>query len=191
MKIRTKNKRLLGVRGFSLIEILLAIGIFAFTIVAIIAMLGSTSQATSEVLNTVNASQIADSVRTELENLGYDNLIASTNGADPLELFGTKDAARVVVKSNANRDPDDEPPGINERDRFFRIEVERLGSNGSSLVFRNDFTSDANAAQLPVTVRVYWPHNIPLGSSSSAFREVEAAKQSIAIFNVSIPRTVR
>jgi hypothetical protein len=72
------------------------------------------------------------------------------------------------------------------RDLFFRIEVERLGNPGDSLDFKSDGSVEWPAAQLPVTVRVYWPHNVPVGDQ---VREVEASKQSIAIFNISIPRT--
>lgn len=181
-------------RGFSLIEVLLAIGVFAFTILAVIAMLGSSSQATAEVLNSVNAGQISDAIRTELENYGYDALVSDTSGTGPLRLYGSKDADRVVLINNAGNDPEDDPPGMYPRDRFFLIEIERLGVPNEDS-FAHKLADDwPFAAQLALSVRVYWPYNIPLGPPTANpmgddVRTVDSNRRSVAIFNVSIPRT--
>lgn len=172
--------------GFSLIEIILAIGVFALTIVAVIGMLGSSSQATSDVINTVSASQIADAVRTELEIIGYDQLLPLTAGATPLELVGTKNGD-AVVQEKSGEDPTTNPPGMPNRDRFFLIQVERLGNPGESLEYKPDGSAAPHGMQLAVSVRIYWPHNIPTGLTT--YVAGDKTQQSVAIFNMSIPRT--
>lgn len=190
MKIHSKQHA--RERGFSLIEIILAIGVFAMTIVAVLGMLGSSSQATSEVINTVSASQIADAVRTELENVDYEtDLVNGTSGTSVLELYGRKNGDGVVLKRYAGNDPETgNPPGIAERDRFFLIQVERLGKTGDSLVYRGDDvgTPATDAAQMALSVRVYWPYQVPTGVGPNDAAVVDPTRRSLATFNVSIPR---
>jgi type II secretory pathway pseudopilin PulG len=169
--------------GFSLIEIILAIGVFALTIVAVLAMLGSTSQATSDVLNTVTASQISDAIRTELEAIDFRDLDPDTGVVYPVTLYGLKSGRRVVLESNAD-DPDPSL-AIYARDRFFLLTIDRLG---------NELDYDARNAHIALSVRVEWPYNVPLGPPTANprtddARTTDSSRRSVAIFNVSVPRS--
>lgn len=188
-----------GRRGFSLIEVILAIGVFAFTIVAVLAMLGSTSQATSEVLNTATASKIADAIRAELETLDFDADLAPAAGGTEIILYGTKDGRYVVLGDPGggpggpvDNDPDpkvSDTPGIAARDRFFKITLEELGGKVDELAYDAD-----KSAQIAFSVKLEWPHNIPLGPPSANpmtddVKTTEVHQRSVSIFNLSIPRT--
>lgn len=172
--------------GFSLIEVILAIAVFALTIVAVLAMLGSTTQATSEVLNTVTASRISDAIRTELENLDFNDL--DPNAVNyPVTLYGRQDGSRVVLDTNADNNPDpevDDPPGIAERDRYFLIELDVLG---------DELVYDVDNADIALSVRLEWPYMLPLGPRSAnpmndPTKTTEPFNRSVSIFNVSIPK---
>lgn len=176
-----------GRRGFSLIEVILAVGIFAFSIVAVLALLGTTSRATSDVLETTTASRIADGVRSELDGVDLATLDSMTDptARPPLTLVATKDGHHVRIAEGpgvsnpaADNDPENgDPPGITDRDRFYRIEVRQL---------EDTVEYDSGSAAIAVSVRVIWPHHVRVGANDFAVQSEE--RQSMAVFNTAILR---
>jgi hypothetical protein len=193
--IRSIHRNRIDTAGFSLIEVLIAIGIFAFSIVAVVAMLGATSVATSEAIESSTAARIADGVRAELNQYNPGQLDGLTNNPnDPLILYATRDGERVrlgravgggQIPANASLDPaGGNLPGIAQRDRFFEIEVVQLDDN---------LRYDTSKSFIGLSVKVKWPHQLPQGPASNTtnvngdpFMEVAPERQSMSIFNTSI-----
>lgn len=176
--------------GFTLIEVIIATGILATSILAIIAFLGATAQATSNVINNTVASRIADNVRAELENVDLDQLYVWADPANnpPLQLFATKDGERVRVGGPSGNVGNDEitgtPPGIADGNRYFLIEIRRLEE---SLEFVN--AADlAKSTILPISVQVVWPHHVRINTNPEDFEAVAPEGQSRYIFNTIISR---
>lgn len=191
MKQLIQREKAVRQRGFTLIEVIIATGILATSILAIIAFLGATGQATSEVMNTTVASRIADNIRAELQKADLDNLYGLADPNNPLELFATKDGERVRIDDGSGSidevDGDDDPPGIALGNRFFLIEIRRLEN---SLEFSNS-TEFQDSAMLPLSVQIVWPYRVKTGPDpedpdDSVLGAVE--KQSRYIFNTTILR---
>lgn len=167
--------------GFSLVEVILAVGIFAFSILAIVAMLGATSQSASEVLDTATASRIADGVRSELDGVPVASLVGLTSSyTNPLKLFATRNGERVRLENDVNNGPETgDPPGIAATAQYYRIEVVQL---------EHSLAYDNGSATMPVSVRVIWPHHLPRGPNDPIPVVVTPERQSMAIFNTAILR---
>lgn len=183
----------MGRRAFTLVEVIIATGILATSIVAVIAFLGAIGKSTTEVMDRGVAARIADNIRAELENEDLDLLfdfadpsIESDSPNAPV-LYVTKDGERVRlggINGPVENPPDGDPPGIAERDRFFRVEIRRMEN---SLEF--DSATFSESAMLPLSVQVVWPHQLPLGPpTSDDFTAVEKANQSRYVFNTVILR---
>lgn len=179
-------KRARAAGAFSLIEVVIAIGIFGSSILAIIGLLGSISRSTAEVMDAGVAARIADAVRAELRQLavveGLDEIARRTTIDNPLELFATKHGDRVLSENNVGNPQSSNPPEIAARDRFFRIEVTQL---------EDSLAYDDDAAFIALSVRVYWPHYIPTGPGEEDYREVDSHRQNVSIFNTAILRRSR
>lgn len=172
--------------AFSLIEVVLAIGVFSLTILAVIGMLGSTSQATSEVVGTTTASLVADGVKAELEKMGHVNVEAATGGSgakgavgNTITLVATRDGGEVVLVP-AGTSVDDTSLAIPVRDRFFQITLERLvGPMGYQ----------PNNSHLAVSMVLVWPCILPTGPAPNDGVIVPPNRQSQSRYNMTVVLT--
>ena len=184
-----QNKK--PVSGFTLIEIIISVGIVSMSLLAIIAFLGAVGQSTAETIDSAVASQIADNIRAELANENIDDLYGWTNDpTTPIELVATKDGDRVRVQfpQAANTaDNDSEtgiPPGIEDYDRYFLIEVTRLENSLEPPTSAGQFQQEST--MLSLSVRVVWPYHVKTGPES--WTEAQPEQQSHYIFNTVILR---
>lgn len=67
--------------AFSLIEVVMAVGVFAFSIVAVIGLFAPSSTYSSDVLDDDGASQIVNAVSNELRRLPYSTVISLAGGS--------------------------------------------------------------------------------------------------------------
>ena len=199
MRKFTNRGRVSGLRGFTLIEVIIATGILAVSVLAVIAFLGATGHATSEAMDRTAAARIADNVRAELDTVDIGALATQINPTTPLVLFASKDGERVRLGSgpysNVNNAITATPPGIPERSRYFKIEVyPALKNLDPSTWLMSDSTI------LPLSVQVIWPHHLPQGpadpvTGAGAFTAVVDVgdydgrdRQSRYIFNTTLLR---
>lgn len=195
MILRCHNNKRGGSSAFSLIEVVIAIGIFSGSILAIIAMLGAISQSTTEVLDAGVSARLADGVRAELQALpisgGGANLDAiipvSPTTDSPLRLYANKDGSRILRGEPEGSSPADnhpetgDPPGIADPDRYYLVEVRRLGD---SLTYNSN-----DAGFMALSVKVYWPYQVRTGPNDTDLAVVEDHRRSMAMFNVAVRRT--
>ena len=149
--------------GFSLIEVILAVGIFALTVpttVALLAVLGRQGAMSAEARI---AQQMAGSVRLELIRLAktdFESLAAAvpvmtSTPAPGLALVATHDGSRLHSRDYL-------APGtaLASADQYFLVECWRFG--GGPLQF------NSGKAFLALFVRVSWPYQLADGTASAS-----------------------
>jgi len=148
--------------GFSLVEVLLAVGIFAFavpTTLALLSTLGRQGAMGSELLV---AQRLSDSIQLELDRLArsdFDGFATAVpmmvpTAAPGLALVATRDGHRLHAR-------DYPPPDavIATAQQYFLIECWRFAEE--PLCF------DPAKAYLALAVRVTWPYQLPNGTTAA------------------------
>jgi prepilin-type N-terminal cleavage/methylation domain-containing protein len=143
--------------GFSLIEVIIAVALFAASVTVILALLPGLTRRGAENSDRLVAQRLPDAVRTELTRLalpGFDALAAQTPlmGTPPasgLALVATRDGVRLH-----SRDFQTPAAGrIAEGGQYFLVECWRFPSG--------PLAYDAAQSSLTFCVRVSWPYRQP------------------------------
>lgn len=157
--------------GFSLVEVIIAVGLFATAVTVILALLSPLSRQAAASADALTALRLPDAVRTELQRLaaagGFDALAGQARPmAAPLPatlaLAATRDATRVQSLSYL---PPPTAGQIAPGGQFFQIEAWTF--NQAPLAF------DPGGTVLALHVRVSWPYYTPgfPGPTAPADRE--------------------
>lgn len=156
--------------GFSLMEVVIATGVFALAIVAVIGLVGVPSRATREVFDSTVAARLAEGVNQELARLaaavGFPKLVEDTTPSKELFVYATADGSRLVESSLA----DLADVGVPSVERYFLLEIMQLSAPAPT------------DACLPLQIRVQWPYMLPDG------REAGETQRSSFSFNTAILR---
>lgn len=163
MQLSTRSRR---ARAFTLIEVVIAVGIFAGAIVIILALFGPLTRSIGEVADTSRAARLAEAINAELLRV-CDAQVPTTgtkldaladlvkNGAI-LRLVASNDGSHVVCETNADNDPvTGTPPGIALRDRYYLVEVR---AQPAPL----NYTAGISAF-LPLAATIKWPYQVATG----------------------------
>lgn len=152
-------------RAFSLIEVVLAVGVFAIAIVVILALLPPLSRQAADSADALVAQSLPDNVRVELTRLasggGFDALanrlpVMSAPLVDGLLLVAARDARCLY---SADYLPPPAAGQLPRSEQYFLVEVWRF--NQPPLRF------DPTSAVLAVFVRVSWPYQNPSAPSAT------------------------
>lgn len=144
--------------GFSLIEVIIAVGIFAASVAVILALLPGLTRQAADTTAMFTAQRLPDAVRLELERLsasgGFDGLRATIPAmnaslADGLVLVASRDGARLHSRAYLPPAP---TAAIPQDEQYFAIELWRFTSG--------QLAHDSHTL-LPVFVRVSWPYRNP------------------------------
>ena len=150
--------------GFSLVEVIIAVGIFAAAVTVILALLPALTRQAAGSADTLTALRLPDALHTELQRVatagGFDALAGQTKPLaaplpDTLTLVASRDATRVQA---CNYLPPPAADQIGEDERYFLIEAWRFTQ--APLAF------DPSGAVLALHIRVSWPYRLP-GSSTA------------------------
>ncbi len=170
--------------GFTLLEVIVAVGLLAVTVVALLGLHRTLIRSTGAVSDRERAAQLADAITIELERLrdlraadgtrrGLDGLAAmipAAGSTDSLRLVGSREGCRVTQESGA----DDPVAGLRRAERFFMIEVRQPPP---------PLNYSRNAGFLAVTLAVHWPYLIASGPDSNQAIEADPALASILVLN--------
>lgn len=168
-------------RGFSLVEVVIAVGLFASAVAIVLALLPALVGQSTASGESLVAQRFGDPLRIELQRLatagGFDALagrapVASAPVSGGLAFVASKDGARLHSLSYLQPAGSD---ALAESEQFFLIEVWQFPTG--PLAF------DPAGAVLPLTVRVSWPYRSP-GSTSV----VDLSNRSQLTFNTAILR---
>ena len=168
-------------RAFSLVEVVIAVGVFATAVAIILALLPSIGGQASSSANSLVAQRLPDPLRVEMQRLatagGFDALaaqtpVASSPLADGFAFVASRDGARLHALDYL---PPPAADALAQEEQYFLVEIWRFPT--APLAY------DAAGAVLPVMARVSWPYRVP-GSSTA----VATANRSELTFNASILR---
>jgi hypothetical protein len=182
--------------GFSLLEVVMAIGILALAVIALLGFIAASANTDGDLADARAAAGLGGPIQAELERLraelGLDGLAAAVPPAGspaPLQLVATRDGRRVLradgAGAAADRPLDDSAlPGIARRDRYFAIAVTR----------QLDLPDAPDAGFLAVSALVRWPFNLPVGPAApgavavdaDGAREAPAEARSWLVLNLAV-----
>lgn len=153
-------------RGFSLIEVVVAVGIFAIAIVSVIGLLGPINKTVSDVRDFDNASRVVAAVQGELQReaqrIGLETF--ATTYLDQSPIYASSDGQKVAAGGATVWDSDGE--------KFFAITLTR----NTDL---SDPDDDDKSGYLAFTIKLSWPaytpDEQPTASSQQSVMVVPAA----------------
>jgi len=147
-------------RGFSLVEVVVALGVFASAIVVVLALLPALGAQAARAEESFVAQRFPDALRVELQRLaatgGFEALTARVprfghgSSAEGLVLVASRDGARLHARDYFAPSAG---AAIAEAEQHYALEVWRFPSGA---VLGSD-----SAALLLVKVRVSWPYRLP------------------------------
>jgi hypothetical protein len=155
-------------RAFTLIEVVIALGIFAAGIITVLALMGPLNRAGGEVGATVRAAGLGGAIQTELEHLRdshtftggasrLDQLQAVLAGNEAPRLIVARDGSALVLESDQTNDPAaSSHPGMAEADRYFLVELQLPPALINGLP--NPLSHRAGAGFLAIQARIAWPY---------------------------------
>lgn len=164
--------------GFSLIEVVLAAGIFAVAVTVMLALLPALTRQSAESADALVAQRLPESLRVELQRLAG-NDFNGLAGAIPVMVTPLDNGLRFVASRDGGRlhPVDYLPPATSQllpqEQRYFAIEAWRF--NQGSLQF------DVTAPVIAVYVRVSWPACIPGAAASTPLADRSQFTFTIAI----------
>jgi len=171
--------------GFSLIEVVIATAVFATAIVAIIGLMSPLTRRVDDVIDSETAGRLAESIRAELARVGFSDATFLTETPN-VQLVANELSDRVRLLTplsgdvSADHDLDAALPGIAERDRYFRITLNR----------QFPFT-DGISGSLALRALVEWPYQLPTGPGSDTMKatgsEADDSVQTPASARQTIP----
>lgn len=155
-------------RAFSLVEVVLAIGVFAGAVAVILSLLPALTRQSAVAADTLAAQRLPDALRIELQRLantgGFDTLASRIPTMRDVESSGlafvaSRDAARLHARDYL-------APAGNEAlpvgEQYFLVEVWRFPAP--------PLAYPVEGAVLPVHVRVEWPYRATDGTETPGNR---------------------
>jgi len=142
-------------KGFSLVEVVVAVGIFALAIVGVIGLLSPTNKAIGDVTDSDAASRVISSIQAGLQQAGFttvkNNLIPDNTAltASSYKFYATKSGDKVDLVSNLSTVTD-------KSNAFFEFALIRNNTLSPS-------SADASAGFLAFSVSLRWPAYLPNG----------------------------
>jgi hypothetical protein len=177
---RVPPKLTASLSAFSLVEVIIAVGLFAASVTAVIALLPALTRHGAVTPDTLAAQRLPDALKLELSRLaasgGFDALAgqAPLMGSPPgtgLVLVVTRDAARLHARDYL-------PPATGlmpDGHQYFLVECWRFPDE--------PLRYDATKHSLALAVRVSWPYRLPGSTAPTA-----AEARTRVMFTVSLTR---
>ncbi len=147
--------------GFSLVEVVIAVGLFALSILAVVGLLGPILESIRESEETEIVSNLNELIRAELERLPFEDTAAFSIADFPdgpaqfQVLYGNRDLGHIGDEDYFQNPPIDPATGqpfeIGDANKFFRIELR------NSPAFPFDSGNAGEYTSRTFQVRVLWP----------------------------------
>ena len=183
--------------GFSLLEVVVAAGVLALTVIALLAFMVVSTGAEGATADAQTAAALGGPIQAELERLrtelGLEGLAAAVPPAGspaPLRMVAARDGHRALCADGAAPAADhplNDPglPGIARRDRYFLVEITR----------QVDLPDAPESGLLAVNAIIRWPYQLPTGpatpgaaaADADGAREVPAPERSWLVLGLAVP----
>jgi type II secretory pathway pseudopilin PulG len=187
--LNVKSSR--GRAGFSLVEVVVAVGIFAVAILSIVALLLPNTKAVADQIDAGVAQRLSENIQLELDRYGFTRVVAALpNQSARLFMVATKDGSRVLVtgedpyaawadtynkyKPDAATNYKTVPP-LQRLAAENNLSTDTVPGNPPGIAFRDRFflveiswpdvcpQYTANSGVMPLSVRMLWPYRLPNG----------------------------
>lgn len=149
-------------RAFSLVEVVVAVGVFAAVAVVVVGMLGPLSRSVTDVGEVDDASRLAatlqEGLQTEARRVGWTNFAGYLNGATTL--YANREGTRVGPGNVATIWDVDNSGGVTATDdayKFFSITLNRDTTLSPA-------ANDGTAGYMAFSIRLAWPAYRPDGT---------------------------
>ena len=200
--------RLRPLSAFTLLEVIVALGVFAVGMVGVIGLLGSVTKSGTAAGEAAAAARVADSVQARLRSLPFTAVAAllqdpaavqkndalgnynPNDGTHPAVLFAKLNGEVGIYDSVKTKLwLDSSGATVANADKFFEIELIRQTALSPA-------GTDAAAAMLAYTMRVRWPSWLPsangagvqVGAGQPGTVTFDHGKQQVAYFSGSVRR---
>ena len=182
-------------RGFSLIEVVVAVGIFAVAISIVIGLLAPTAKSVAETIDTNTANRVTSAINSKLQSLGYTTvqtkLFTSTFSPDTVAIAPTPDTKLLFANKAGDKVGDVNDPiwggPNNHAEKFFEVMLIRTPS---AVLSATDSATTTNASFVVFTVRLTWPAYLPdsSGLPTTTVPPTPHAQRSVFLFNAAVAR---
>lgn len=171
--------------AFSLIEVIIAVGLFAGTVAIILGLMGPLSRQAADSNDIMGAQRLPDSIKVELGRLAHNSLdslagqipVMSTPLESGFTLVAARDATRVQSLGYL-------PPTSGQiplAEHYYLVECWRFPPKPGDPADELSYTSQKGF--LALYVRVSWPYHVP-----GATTAVSPGNRAQTIFTVSLNR---
>ena len=164
--------------AFSLLEVVIAVAIFASGVAVLVALLPSTLQRSADSVDTLTALRLPDSIKAELQHIGGSDLMGNV-GSRLAPPGGSTDLKLRLVAARSGddvRELGSETP--TPRDRYFLVELYQFSSG--------QLAYNPSSAFLAINVRVSWPYQVLAPDALTGVVPLENRSQ--VTFNVALNR---
>ncbi len=183
-----------------MLEVVVAVGIFAGAIVVVIAMLAGSLRSESDLLDQNTASRLTGAVNTKLDSLGYNTvqnlLFDASQNPNSQGIDTTSNASKVLFinktgeKIGVYTDPIWGPvSSATDAEKYYEVMLVRTPS--TLLSPRGDNSgatlNSLTAASVLFTVRVTWPAHTVLSDGTVAPHK-EREQRSVFVFSAAVAR---
>lgn len=164
-------------KAFSLVEVVVAVGIFALSIVGVIGLLSPTNKAVADVSDSDAASRAISAIQSGLQRSGFATVAARLDGT--YAFCASKSGDKVGLRNDTTVFPD-------PSEKFFEfalIRNETLSPSGN----------DNTAGFLAFTISLRWPAFLANGTElggglTGAAKDAVDAQKSVLIIPAAITR---
>lgn len=179
-------KSLNKIRAFSLVEVVVAVGVFAAVVVVVVGMLGPLSRSVTDVGEVDDASRLAatlqEGLQAEARRVGWTTFAGYLNGGTTL--YANREGTRVGPGNVVAIWDVDNSGAVTTTDdgyKFFSITLNRNTALSPNAVPN----LDADAGYLAFTIRLAWPAYRPDGTQ---VQNDGLTQQSILILPAAVVR---
>lgn len=160
-------------RGFSLVEVVLAVGIFTVSIVVVLSLLPSLVGQSADSADRLIAQRLSDAIRIELDRhavaVGFDALATMI----PVMSAPLENGWPLVVSANGLRIEPAGSGGIADEDQYFLVEIWRFPQAPLSY--------DPASAVLPLYARISWPYRLRGFATTTLIGDRQQLMQTLAL----------
>lgn len=166
-------------KAFSLVEVVVALGIFAIAVIAVIGLLGPINQSIAEVQNGDDASRVAQSVQTELQRASF-GTVQGFISANKL-LYANRSGSIVALDTDTAKWDTDGDGSVSAEEnaaKFFEIRLKldsTLSPNGDQASYSEGY--------LAFFISMRWP-----GYTGDGAPFTNAQQQSIMVIPAALTR---
>lgn len=141
-------------KAFSLVEVVVAVGIFALAIVGVIGLLTPTNKAIADVTESDAASRAISAIQSGLQQTARES---STGFTDVINSLSTSSSPQYIYFASKSGDKVGKTAAVPNAEKFFEFAL-----------IRNDTLSplanDTSAGYLAFTISLRWPAYLPNGA---------------------------